>query len=76
MTVFFFSFFGNLQAAEGARLAGASRIIGVDLNSGRFEGAKKFGVTEFVNPKDHEKPVQEVGGSINNELVSFIYILW
>lgn len=25
------------QAAEGARMAGASRIIGVDLNSGRFE---------------------------------------
>jgi len=23
--------------------------------------AKKFGVTEFVNPKDHDKPVQEVG---------------
>lgn len=23
--------------------------------------AKKFGVSEFVNPKDHTKPVQEVG---------------
>ena len=23
--------------------------------------AKKFGVTEFVNPKDHDKPIQEVG---------------
>ncbi|KAE9461307.1 hypothetical protein C3L33_06787, partial [Rhododendron williamsianum] len=39
---------------------GASRIIGVDLNSKRFEEAKKFGVTEFVNPKEHNKPVQEV----------------
>ncbi|OMO56314.1 Alcohol dehydrogenase superfamily, zinc-type [Corchorus olitorius] len=48
------------QAAEGARIAGASRIIGVDLNSKRFNEAKKFGVTEFVNPKDHDKPVQEV----------------
>ncbi|KAB1220915.1 Alcohol dehydrogenase 1 [Morella rubra] len=50
----------GLAAAEGARMAGASRIIGVDLHSSRFEEAKKFGVTEFVNPKDHDKPVQEV----------------
>ncbi|KAG6422750.1 hypothetical protein SASPL_113130 [Salvia splendens] len=47
-------------AAEGARIAGASRIIGVDLNANRFNEAKKFGVTEFVNPKDHDKPIQEV----------------
>jgi len=50
----------GLAAAEGARVSGAARIIGVDLNSDRFEQAKKFGVTEFVNPKDYEKPVQEV----------------
>lgn len=50
----------GLAAAEGARISGASRIIGVDLNASRFEQAKKFGVTEFVNPKDHDKPVQEV----------------
>ncbi|CAA6660348.1 unnamed protein product [Spirodela intermedia] len=47
-------------AAEGARVSGASRIIGVDLD--RFEQgvSKKFGVTEFVNPKDYDRPVQEV----------------
>ncbi|KAH9757393.1 Alcohol dehydrogenase 1 [Citrus sinensis] len=50
----------GLAAAEGARIAGASRIIGVDLNSNRFKEAKKFGATEFVNPKDYNKPVQEV----------------
>ncbi|CAK9134255.1 unnamed protein product [Ilex paraguariensis] len=50
----------GLAAAEGARIAGASRIIGVDLNSSKFELATKFGVTEFVNPKEHNKPVQEV----------------
>ncbi|KAL8109455.1 hypothetical protein AgCh_025521 [Apium graveolens] len=50
----------GLAVVEGARIAGASRIIGVDLNPNRFESAKKFGVTEFVNPKDHNKPVQEV----------------
>nr|BDC53322.1 alcohol dehydrogenase 1 [Dianthus caryophyllus]BDC53326.1 alcohol dehydrogenase 1 [Dianthus caryophyllus] len=50
----------GLAAAEGARVSGASKIIGVDLIPARFEAAKKFGVTDFVNPKDHDKPVQEV----------------
>ncbi|KAL6316927.1 hypothetical protein AAG906_024465 [Vitis piasezkii] len=63
----------GLAAAEGARIAGASRIIGVDLNPKRYEGAKKFGVTDFVNPKDHEKSVQEVivemtGGGVDRSL--------
>merc|ERR1712071_414103 len=44
----------GLAAAEGARIARASRIIGIDLNPSRFNEAKKFGVTEFVNPKDHD----------------------
>uniref|UniRef100_J3N6S2 Uncharacterized protein n=2 Tax=Oryza brachyantha TaxID=4533 RepID=J3N6S2_ORYBR len=50
----------GLAAMEGARLSGASRIIGVDLNPAKFEQAKKFGCTDFVNPRDHKKPVQEV----------------
>ncbi|XP_075496623.1 alcohol dehydrogenase 1 [Primulina tabacum] len=50
----------GLAAAEGARICGASRIIGIDLNSNRFDAARKFGLTEFVNPKDHDKPIQEV----------------
>ncbi|KAM3299700.1 hypothetical protein ACQJBY_040946 [Aegilops geniculata] len=52
--------FSHEQAMEGARMAGASRIIGVDLNPAKYEQAKKFGCTDFVNPKDHTKPVQEV----------------
>jgi alcohol dehydrogenase class-P len=50
----------GLAAMEGAKMAGASRIIGVDLNPAKYEQAKKFGCTEFVNPNDHTKPVQEV----------------
>ncbi|XP_057834185.1 alcohol dehydrogenase 1 isoform X2 [Cryptomeria japonica] len=50
----------GLAAAEGARIAGASRIIGIDINPGRFEKAKQFGVTECINPKDHQKPVEQV----------------
>lgn len=35
--------------------------------------AKKFGVTEFVNPKDHNRPVQEVGSFCLRPLNLFIY---
>ncbi|MFS7915700.1 putative alcohol dehydrogenase [Helianthus anomalus] len=44
----------GLAAAEGVRIVAASRIIG------------KFGVTEFVNPKDYKKPVQEVIAEMTN----------
>ncbi|XP_052189700.1 alcohol dehydrogenase 1-like [Diospyros lotus] len=50
----------GLAAAEGCRLSGASRIIGIDLNPNRFNDAKKFGVTNFLNPKDCDKPIQQV----------------
>lgn len=50
----------GLAVAEGAKAAGASRIIGIDIDSNKFERAKNFGVTEFINPKEHEKPIQQV----------------
>ncbi|XP_054718746.1 alcohol dehydrogenase class-3-like [Uloborus diversus] len=50
----------GLAVAMGCRERGASRIIGVDINPEKFEIAKKFGCTEFVNPKDHDKPIQDV----------------
>ncbi|CAI8598449.1 unnamed protein product [Vicia faba] len=56
----------GLAAAEGARISGASRIIGIDLFPNRFELAKKFGVTDFINPKDHDKPVQQVIAEMTN----------
>ncbi|KAL5555615.1 hypothetical protein UlMin_037851 [Ulmus minor] len=62
---------GFAVTVEGARIAGASRIIGVDLNSNRFHEALKFGVTKFVNPKDHDKPVQECIGNINDMIFAF-----
>ncbi len=42
----------GLNVVQGARLAGADRIIGVDLNPGREVLARRFGLTHFVNPKD------------------------
>ena len=44
----------GLNVVQGARMVGANMIIGVDLNSDRELLAKKFGMTHFVNPKDHK----------------------
>jgi S-(hydroxymethyl)glutathione dehydrogenase/alcohol dehydrogenase len=41
----------GLNVVQGARLAGADKIIGVDVNPGREALARKFGLTHFVNPK-------------------------
>lgn len=51
----------GLAVAMGCRNQGASRIIGIDINAAKFERAKVFGCTEFVNPKDYAgKSIPEV----------------
>ena len=42
----------GLNVVQGARMVGANRIIGVDLNPQREALARRFGLTHFVNPKD------------------------
>ena len=42
----------GLNVIQGLRMAGASQIVGVDLNPGRIEMATRFGMTDFVNPSD------------------------
>ena len=44
----------GLNVIQGARLAGANMIVGVDLNPSRKPLAEKFGMTHFVNPKEVE----------------------
>jgi S-(hydroxymethyl)glutathione dehydrogenase/alcohol dehydrogenase len=44
----------GLNVVQGARLVGANKIIGVDLNNDRKELAEKFGMTHFINPKEVE----------------------
>ena len=44
----------------GAKAAGARRIIGIDINPAKFALAQEFGATECVNPRDYEKPIQQV----------------
>lgn len=46
---------------------------GTDVRSLCFVTATKFGVTEFVNPKDHNKPVQEV--CFKTMLTSFLNVV-
>ncbi|NDW14069.1 S-(hydroxymethyl)glutathione dehydrogenase/class III alcohol dehydrogenase [Alteromonas genovensis] len=50
----------GLSAIIGARMAGAKRIIGIDINESKFELAKQLGATDMVNPKDYDKPIQDV----------------
>lgn len=44
----------GLNVIQGARLAGANVIVGVDINPARKTLAEKFGMTHFVNPKEVE----------------------
>ena len=50
----------GLAVIQGARRAKAGRIIAIDTNPSKFELARHFGATDFVNPKDHQKPIQQV----------------
>ena len=50
----------GLAVIQGARRAKAGRIIAIDTNPSKFELARHFGATDFVNPKDHDKPIQQV----------------
>jgi S-(hydroxymethyl)glutathione dehydrogenase/alcohol dehydrogenase len=52
----------GLNVVQGARMVGANRIVGVDINPAREALARKFGMTDFVNPK-------EAGGDLVAHLV-------
>ncbi|WP_295623551.1 S-(hydroxymethyl)glutathione dehydrogenase/class III alcohol dehydrogenase [uncultured Nitrosomonas sp.] len=42
----------GLNVIQGARMVGADKIIGIDINPGREAMARKFGMTRFINPND------------------------
>ena len=50
----------GLSAIIGATMAKASRIIAVDINDSKFDLAKQLGATDCINPKNYDKPIQEV----------------
>jgi S-(hydroxymethyl)glutathione dehydrogenase / alcohol dehydrogenase len=53
----------GLNVIQGARLVGADRIVGVDINPSKEAWGRKFGMTHFVNPK-------EVDGDLVQHLVA------
>ena len=42
----------GLNVIQGAKMVGANKIIGIDINPAREEMARRFGMTHFINPKD------------------------
>src|SRR5690349_24105378 len=56
----------GLSVVQGAVMAGASRIIGIDLNPAKFELARQLGATDLVNPRDYDDPVQSVIVELTN----------
>ena len=59
----------GLNVIQGAKLVGARRIIGVDINPSKKELATQFGMTDFVNPKEVDDVVdhliQLTGGGVD-----------
>ncbi len=50
----------GLNVIQGARMVGANKIIGVDLNEGRVPLATKFGMTDFINPTKVDDVVEAI----------------
>jgi S-(hydroxymethyl)glutathione dehydrogenase/alcohol dehydrogenase len=50
----------GLNVIQGAQMVGAGKIIGVDLNPAKVELAKKFGMTDFINPNEVSDVVEAI----------------
>jgi len=62
----------GLAAVMGCKKAGAKRIIAVDINPTKEKIAREFGATEFFNPKDHDRPTQQVRDSNIINYINYI----
>ena len=63
----------GLSAIIGAQMAGAGRIIGIDINTSKFDLARKLGATDLINPKDYDKPIQDVIVELTDGGVDFSF---
>ncbi|XP_023559650.1 alcohol dehydrogenase E chain-like [Octodon degus] len=63
----------GLSVIIGCKAAGAARIIAVDINKDKFAKAREVGATEFVNPQDYDKPIEEVLQEMSNGGVDFSF---
>ena len=59
----------GLNVIQGAKMVGASKIIGIDLNDSRADIGTKFGMTDFINPNNIENVVDHIieitGGGVD-----------
>ena len=55
----------GLNVIQGAKMVGANRIIGIDINPKRVEIAKKFGMTHFINPKETPNLIEAISDLTN-----------
>ena len=64
----------GLAVIQGAKMTGATMIIAVDVNPSKFEMAKELGATDFVNPADLDKPVQNyIAGDLTDWGVDYSF---
>lgn len=50
----------GLNVIQGAKMVGADKILGVDINPEREVMARQFGMTHYLNPKDHEDIIDAI----------------
>ena len=50
----------GLNVIQGANMVGANKIIGIDINEDKVELARKFGMTDFINPKTTSDTVENI----------------
>jgi S-(hydroxymethyl)glutathione dehydrogenase/alcohol dehydrogenase len=63
----------GLAVIQGAVQAKAGRILAVDTNPEKFTLAKEMGATDFINPNDYDKPVQDVIVELTDGGVDFSF---
>ncbi|MDU4361487.1 MAG: S-(hydroxymethyl)glutathione dehydrogenase/class III alcohol dehydrogenase [Klebsiella oxytoca] len=63
----------GLAVIQGAVQAKAGRILAVDTNPEKFTLAKEMGATDFINPNDYDKPIQDVIVELTDGGVDFSF---
>ena len=63
----------GLSVVQGAVMAKAGRILAVDVNPGKFELARQLGATDCVNPRDYDRPIQQVIVDLTNGGVDYSF---
>ncbi len=63
----------GLSVIQGAVMAGAERILAVDVNADKFVMAGQLGATDFVNPRDYDQPIQDVIVDLTNGGVDYSF---